>query len=184
MSKQTKTSDPDYGCQPFKVMLPRKAVNMIKAKHKNVGAFIRGLIADELGADWPTDDLKIHSPAKPGHHEELQVIRPSRRNSEIQYAETASLPSIPAKPKRRNLKRHRRVNSVSNSLQTILRKQVMQEAEARYDTAHSNASHDPFEGLDLEQIAREAFSELHEELHSKTNSSQREKACDSGANET
>ena len=113
MSTHTQAADSDHGCQSFKMMLPRKVVNMIKAKHKNVGAFIRGLIADELGADWPTGDLKIHNPAKPGQREELQVIRPSMRDIEIQSAETASLPGVPAKPKRRKLARHRCVRSVS-----------------------------------------------------------------------
>ncbi len=166
---QNDINDPHYGWQPFKVMLSRKAVRMVKAKHKNVGAFIRGLIADELGADWPGNDLKIHNPVKPGHREKLHVIRPSKQSHKQQVAETELLPGMPAKHERsRNLSRYRRVNSVSNSLQAILRKQAMREVEARYDTAESNDSHDPFEGLDLEKIAQKAFHDLHMEMDSKT----------------
>ena len=172
MKNKTEVTEEDYGCQPFKVMLPRKAVSQIKAKHKNVGAFIRGLIADELGVDWPLNDLKIHNPAKPGYREELKVIRPSRRKCAIQTDETYELPGIPAPPKRPKLARHRRVNSVSNSLQTLLRNRATQQAEqfrAGAET-HSDPNHDPFEGLDLEAIAEKVFRDLHMEMDSKTES--------------
>lgn len=67
--------DHNYGCRRFQVQLPRKALEIIKQRYGNVGALIRGLLAAELGDDWPATELYIKGPTSRIHHQKLSVIR-------------------------------------------------------------------------------------------------------------
>ena len=51
--------DRNFGCQLFQVQIPKKALIKLKTKYKNVGAAIRGMIAQDLGPDWPADEVHI-----------------------------------------------------------------------------------------------------------------------------
>lgn len=66
------------GCRLFQVQLPRKALDIAKQKYGNVGALIRGLLAEELGADWPADELYIQGPTNRIHDTQLKVVTPRR----------------------------------------------------------------------------------------------------------
>ena len=59
-------TDECYICEPeqsrsvaFKVQIPQLTLEIIKAKHSNVSAYLRGLILKDLGADaMPKSSLK------------------------------------------------------------------------------------------------------------------------------
>ena len=74
-SEQQYAYDHNYGCRKFQVLLPRKALNIIKQRYGNVGALIRGLLAAELGDDWPANELYIEGPTNRIPHTQLSVIR-------------------------------------------------------------------------------------------------------------
>jgi hypothetical protein len=63
------------GCRLFQVQLPRKALEIIKQRYGNTGALIRGLLAEELGPDWPADELQIVGPVDQ-HRLKLKVTKP------------------------------------------------------------------------------------------------------------
>ena len=67
--------DHNYGCRKFQVQLPRKALEIIKQRYGNIGALIRGLLAAELGEDWPANELYVKGPTNRIHHTQLSVIR-------------------------------------------------------------------------------------------------------------
>ena len=74
-SDQQYAYDHNYGCRKFTVQLPRKALDIIKQRYGNAGALIRGLLAEELGEDWPKTELKISGPLDK-FRLQLKVVRP------------------------------------------------------------------------------------------------------------
>ena len=68
--------DRNFGCQLFQVQIPKKALIKLKAKYKNVGAAIRGMIREDLGPDWPNDEVVISESADHQKRKILLVIPP------------------------------------------------------------------------------------------------------------
>ena len=68
--------DRNSGCQLFQVQIPKKALIKLKAKYKNVGAVIRGMIRQDLGPDWPNEDVVISGSKKGKRHKLLAIIPP------------------------------------------------------------------------------------------------------------
>ena len=89
------------GCRLFQVQLPRKALRILKERYGNIGGLIRGLLAEELGEDWPADELYIHSKFGPLHDTKLLVVIPRRFATESSMAERTCLPAPQKEMKRK-----------------------------------------------------------------------------------
>jgi hypothetical protein len=72
LSKRNLTAE--SGCRLFQVQIPRKALTLLKERHGNVGALIRGLLAEQLGPDWPEDELFVYDGSRIPHAR-LKVTR-------------------------------------------------------------------------------------------------------------
>ena len=68
--------DRNFGCQLFQVQIPKKALIKLKAKYRNVGAAIRGMIQQDLGPDWPNEEVVISESADHEKRKILLVIPP------------------------------------------------------------------------------------------------------------
>ena len=66
--------DRNFGCQLFQVQIPKKALIKLKAKYRNVGAAIRGMIQQDLGPDWPNEEVVIGEPTRHQQRKVLLVI--------------------------------------------------------------------------------------------------------------
>jgi hypothetical protein len=72
----------ESGCRLFQVQIPRKALSLLKERYGNIGALIRGLLAEQLGPDWPEDELFVYDGWKMPHAR-LKVTRPAISAKEI-----------------------------------------------------------------------------------------------------
>jgi len=65
-----------HGSANYTLYIPRKALDLLKERHGNTAAIIRGMIADYLGDEWPDSQCYKANLFMDSHHK-LKVIRPS-----------------------------------------------------------------------------------------------------------